>query len=312
MDNIPLMIKVSEMYYLDKLSQSEIAKKLKISTSTVSRILAQSLKKGIIKVEIVDIQKKYPLLQQKLKSRYQLIDAVIIDNLENERSIELKKTLGKVAAEKFFKLLKPGYLVGIGPGETMLEMINSMSRTKFVGGIRVIPLMGAWSRGSVEHECNKLVHLLSSKLDCDYYILPAPAYVSLKNVKDIFLNEPYIKEITSMWSSVDIAFFSTGVDTYSGVPVQMINEEEIIKKARRNKGVGDILGHIIDEDGKEIELELNEKLISIPLDVLKKIPLKVCVSGGPAKFRSIKGALESQLINVLITDKQTANLLLDE
>jgi DNA-binding transcriptional regulator LsrR (DeoR family) len=57
MDNIPLMIKVSEMYYLDKLSQSEIAKKLKISTSTVSRILAQSLKKGIIKVEIVDIQK---------------------------------------------------------------------------------------------------------------------------------------------------------------------------------------------------------------------------------------------------------------
>lgn len=316
MDNriysIPLMTKISEMYYYEKLSQNEIAKKLKISTSTVSRILTKALNEGIIKVEIIDIQEKHKLLEQKLKKRYQLLDVVVLNTIENIKPVELKKSLGKSAGEKIFDLLKPGQLLGIGPGETMLEMINSINPQKIIGGIRVIPLMGAWSRGPVENEVNKLVHLISSKLFCDYFILPAPAYVSSEEIKNILLDEPYIKEITSLWESVDIAIFSTGIDTYFGVPVQLVNEKDVIKKARKENGVGDILGNIIDEKGQEIKIELNKRLISIPLKVLKNIPLKICVSGGPAKFRSIRGALNSQLINVLITDKQTADLLLTE
>jgi len=73
----------------------------------------------------------------------------------------------------------------------------------------------------------------------------------------------------------------------------------------------DILGHCFDRNGAFIDSELERRLVSIPIDMLKKIPQRVSVAGGEQKARAIRGALLSGTITTLITDDKAAARLLD-
>ena len=48
------MIEIAKMYYLDSLSQDVIASRLHMSRSNVSRLLARSVKEGIVQITIND------------------------------------------------------------------------------------------------------------------------------------------------------------------------------------------------------------------------------------------------------------------
>jgi deoxyribonucleoside regulator len=77
------------------------------------------------------------------------------------------------------------------------------------------------------------------------------------------------------------------------------------------KAVGDIAGRIINEYGEELDIDYNRRLISIPIDVLKKIPKRVGIGGGQNKYRSVKASLEAGIVNYLITDYQTCLYILE-
>jgi DNA-binding transcriptional regulator LsrR (DeoR family) len=54
---------------------------------------------------------------------------------------------------------------------------------------------------------------------------------------------------------------------------------------------------------------LNERVIAIELADLTHVDRVVGIAGGRRKFAAIRGALRGRLINVLITDRSTAERL---
>jgi DNA-binding transcriptional regulator LsrR (DeoR family) len=54
---------------------------------------------------------------------------------------------------------------------------------------------------------------------------------------------------------------------------------------------------------------LDERVIGMDLERLKKPKRTVALAGGPRKFTAIKGALRGRFVNVLITDRFTAERL---
>jgi DNA-binding transcriptional regulator LsrR (DeoR family) len=74
--------------------------------------------------------------------------------------------------------------------------------------------------------------------------------------------------------------------------------------------VGDIALRYFDQDGRPICGELDERVIGITLEELKKIEWVVGVAGGVEKLQAIRGALLGKNVNVLITDQHTAMELL--
>jgi DNA-binding transcriptional regulator LsrR (DeoR family) len=80
-----------------------------------------------------------------------------------------------------------------------------------------------------------------------------------------------------------------------------------------NKGaIGDICLRYFDKQGKSIQSEVDDRVVGITLDELKKIDRVVGVTGGPQKEKVIRAALFGELINVLITDQQCAKKLLED
>lgn len=70
--------------------------------------------------------------------------------------------------------------------------------------------------------------------------------------------------------------------------------------------VGEISFRFYDRDGKPVETPLNERVIGISLEDLRKADRVMALAGGESKTEAIAGALRMGIIDVLVTDKFTA------
>ncbi len=305
-----LLMKASELYYYSRLSQGEIGRKLGVSSPTVSRMLQEAMERGIIEVKIRDTLARAKKTEDELKLRFGLEDAVVIEVPPGTEQNLRRQLLGRKGSELLPDYCARGSTLGIGCGVTMHEFVQSLDPSRRFPELRILPLMGGWGKEEAERETNRLASMMGRTLGCSFSYLLAPAIVSSKAVRDILLREPQILQTTHLWDTVDTAFFSIGPELreehFPYIPAEFLSMDE----ARRAGGVGDVLGRIIDDRGRETKFPYNDQLVSIPLEVLKKIPRRIGMGGGPQKYRGIRAALEGHLITVLITDLETAAYLL--
>src|SRR6056297_676303 len=73
-----LLIKISELYYKQDLKQQDIANKLKISRSKVSRMLSEARKRNLIKIKINYALADNLQLEKKFEREFDLKEAVIV------------------------------------------------------------------------------------------------------------------------------------------------------------------------------------------------------------------------------------------
>jgi deoxyribonucleoside regulator len=74
--------------------------------------------------------------------------------------------------------------------------------------------------------------------------------------------------------------------------------------------VGDLLYNFFDINGKLIDHPVNQRIMSIPLEQLRNVPLRVLSAGGAEKIDALLGAIKLINCNVLITNEETAKALL--
>jgi lsr operon transcriptional repressor len=80
---------------------------------------------------------------------------------------------------------------------------------------------------------------------------------------------------------------------------------------QRRGAVGDICFQFIDKDGAPVQSPLMQRVIGIDLATLKRARRVVGIAGGADKVPVILACLRGQWINVLITERKTAERLID-
>jgi DNA-binding transcriptional regulator LsrR (DeoR family) len=88
-------------------------------------------------------------------------------------------------------------------------------------------------------------------------------------------------------------------------------DDSDLEHIRDRGAAGDVCGSYFGLDGSDVHLEMNERSIALGHDGLRKIPERIGVGSGPEKPAGNIGAARSGLINVLITDEETAGRMLD-
>jgi DNA-binding transcriptional regulator LsrR (DeoR family) len=78
---------------------------------------------------------------------------------------------------------------------------------------------------------------------------------------------------------------------------------------RERGAVGDVLVHFFDRQGQPVNTPLDDRVIGMSLEQLKRVRRSVGVAGGGRKHEAIRSALLGGLVNVLITDRFTAEAL---
>ena len=87
----------------------------------------------------------------------------------------------------------------------------------------------------------------------------------------------------------------------------------LLKRVLCSQGtVGNICLRIYDADGAPVPTSLNDRVLSMRLDQLRRVKRVVGIAGGRRKFDAIRGALRGNWINVLVTDRFMAERLVKE
>jgi DNA-binding transcriptional regulator LsrR (DeoR family) len=310
MNKEDLLIEIATLYYYDKLTQREIAKRFGISRSNVSRLLTEARNRGIVEIKV---KQKIPLdydLQKEIKGRFSLKDVRILKS-SGLNYKEMLKKLGIIAASYLKTILERVSIIGMSWGTAIYEVVNAFE-SEFYQNIEVIQMIGGIGAENPDIDGTELARRLAKKVGGRYRYLHAPLIVENADIKKSIMMEKNVKEALQKVKKADVAIVgigSTDPTISSLVRSGYLNKKEL-NEIRKLGAVGDICAKHFDINGNICQIDLNERVIGIDTDVLKDINYVIGVAGGKAKASAILGVLRGGYINVLISDDQAIRDLL--
>lgn len=305
MDRRDLKINVAKMYYIEGLSQEEISKKIHVSRPSVSRLLQSCIKEGIVQIKIDDVSSFGKELGKKIVETFGINEAIVVPQSYSAEAD--KEKVGQTAALHIESMLSSGMLIGLSWGTTIYSIVKNIKPNSFIKD-DVIQLVGGTGNKTNDTDANMMAHNLAKALNGDSYILQAPFMVQSKILRDLLMEEPHIKNHFQKMKSIDLAVIGLGSTKpelsaqFRSGHINIVDSEKLINEG----AVGDICGSYIDINGHLCHSTLNDKMIAISLEELKRIPTVIGVAAGEKKADVILGALRGRYIDVLITDERAA------
>ncbi|MBT7122914.1 MAG: sugar-binding transcriptional regulator [Clostridia bacterium] len=305
-----MLIGIAKMYYIEGLSQEQIAKEVHVSRPTVSRMLKQSVFEGIVQIRIDDVSSYGLELGKKLRQKFgvrQVIVTPLSDNLE-----ESKNNVGAAAARYLESSTQNCSLLGIAWGTTIGQVVKNVQHSP-QRKMDIIQLLGGVGNRTKDTDANMMALTLSKAFNGDSYLLQAPFMVQSKVLRDLLLDEPHIRthfEKIHEAGAVVIGLGSTDPELSAQFRSGHITYEDA-KKLRAEGAVGDICGRYLDINGNQCHTALNDRMIAVTLQDIKNIPTVIAVASGEKKTDIITAALRGKYIDVLITDESAAVSVLE-
>lgn len=310
-ETIRLINTILTLYYLEELTQTEIAQRLGFSTAKVNRLLLQAREQGYVNITIRTPFQQLFELEDRLKAVFGLQDAMVIPSLAETSSTPLN-ALGNIAAEFLLEHLRDGDVLGIGGGTAISAIVQALAPSRSYQ-VEVVPLLGA-VQGEITHDVNYLTTQMAERLGAKAYQLHAPAFVDTREHCETLRRMGPVKEILDIARRANIALVGVGtVDAEVSRFVQFtaLSAEDMKHIAEECGGVGDINAFVYDIEGKACAHEYADRVLGLTLAELKNIPYRIGVAGTAAKALPLYGALRGGYLHALITDETAARGILE-
>jgi DNA-binding transcriptional regulator LsrR (DeoR family) len=308
---IRLITKVARMYHERGIRQVDIAETLHLSQARVSRLLKRAAELGIVRTVVAVAQGVYTDLEESLESRYGLGEAVVVDVEGSHRDITA--ALGSAGASYLETTLTGGERIGISSwSETLLGVADRMHPLRVAGAESVVQLVGGLGAASVQTEGNRLLSELARLIGATAVFVPAPGLVGNKTVRESLLGDAAMDSVAAEWGRLTMALVGIGslppspLLRASGNAVDPADQDRLLAAG----AVGDVCLRYFDSAGVLVRSDLDDRVVGIGPDALRRIPRRIGIAGGESKHAAVHAALSGGWVNVLLTDTGTAEALL--
>lgn len=307
-DQLRLLARVARMYHEQGMRQPEIAAQLHLSQSRISRLLKQAVDLGIVRTVVVLPPGIYSDMEDRLKERFGLRDAVIVDTGGATDPIP---ALGGATADYLQSTLTGTDVIGISSwSETLLAAVDALPRLP--GAARaVVQLLGGVGDPNVQLLATRLAGRLAEQTGAEPYLIPAPGLVGSLRVRRALEHDDTVTKVMALWADITVALI--GVGSLSPSPLlrhsgNAMTEDE--QSDLRDRGaVGDVCLRFFDAAGVPVRSPVDDRVLGITPRALKAIDRRIAVAGGHRKASGIAAALRGGWANILITDIDVARCL---
>lgn len=304
-----ILVKVAHMYYGADMKQSDIAKKLGIDRSTVSKYLKRAKETGIVKIFIA--QDNFETIESQLEEKFNLKEVYIVPSSENKD--EVYSNLGKAGLNLLKRLIKDKMVIGFNWGRSMGAIGYQAAIENFPAvDADFVPLVGGSESLDVDLHVNTICYKVANAFQARSHYLYAPAITKNTETKKAIINDTNYLRIQDLWDKLDVAFLGIGSPTSASNVIWTDGlKSEYITFSFGNRIIGETCTRFYDKNGNEVPTEVVDRTISIPFSQLHKVKYVIGVAASDEKVPAIYSALKGKLINILITDESTAKKLLN-
>jgi DNA-binding transcriptional regulator LsrR (DeoR family) len=300
-------IRIAWMYYVEGLTQSEIADRLGIGRVTVIRNINEAIRQREVKIWIEGDVAECLELEAQLKVAFNLRDSVVIP--EPSLVANTTKAIGVAAGMYITDTLTDDMTVGLGWGATLYESLQTLAPRQ-LENVQVISLLGGIVQAR-RYNPSEFAWQFARMVGADCYLLTAPAVVDSAETKETLIEKCGLRDVLRRAERLDVAVLSVGTlaPDSTAFRFNLLSDEDRTALIRLG-AVGDLLFNFYDRDGKLVDHPINRRVISIPLSQLRDVPKRIIASGGNEKVDTLLGAIKLIDCNVLITNEATARELL--
>jgi len=304
-----LTIRIAWYYYVNNMTQQQIADRFGLTRVRVNKVLANSRETGVVQIRINSKLASCIELEHGLQELFGLSRVTVVPTPEDPKMIF--RVLGVAVAPTIHDQLFDGCTVAVGWGRTLRQAVLE-TQSRALQGMTVVSLLGGLHYGSA----NNTVEIASSFAGLfggSHYYLAAPVYAPSALYRDMILAEASVQDVLGKAKNADLALVTVGDLTERSLMFElgMVSAEDA-RTLKATGAVGDLLGRWLDRDGVEVNHPLNRRAISLELEDLKRIKKVVLVSGGPYKADIIRAVLLRNFVHELVIDEVTAQQLLDQ
>lgn len=303
------LAEVAGLYFVDGLDQREIAGRIGLSRSTVSRMITEARELGIVEIRVNRPLPVDDSLRQMAIKEFPLQNALILST-PGIHGPRLQR-VGALAAQYLESTLQENTTIAISWGTSLAATVDGLSGNRNTGN-KVVQMIGAAGSRHPEVDGSELARNMAAKLGGNHIALNAPLIVDDPALAQALLREESVAQVLDMAATAQMAVIGLGGmrPEISSLLRSGFAKEEDLQEVQTAGGVGDAGGHILSVDGTTIHSKLSERTVGLDESRLRAIPTVLAVATGIEKVEIIHAALRSGIVNAIATDDETMQAVL--
>lgn len=307
-----LVYAAARLYYTEEATQLDVASQLGVSRATVSRLLAEARRRGIVRIEVIAPQDFFDAdLETSLAAALHLDRVYLSSPLPPPTPARpTVEVMGSVLAPAVARSLRdanllPGDVLLVSSGRTVYEV--AQYEMAELPGVLVVPTVGGNDQPEPWYQTNEITRLVAGRIGGRPNYLFAPALPG-PDLHASLTADPSIQPVLRLWSQARCALMGIGAPPLlrSDIPQFVPTGSASLRSA-----VGDVCSRFYDRDGRAVDFPGRERLIAIELDLLKQVPIGIGVAVGKDKVDPIVAGAAAGFFNQLVTDPATATAIME-
>jgi DNA-binding transcriptional regulator LsrR (DeoR family) len=312
-NELRLISRVAQMYHIEGQRQADIAQRLRLSQATVSRMLKRAEAEDIVRTTVIPPVGTYTDLEGELRQRFNLPEAIVVECSE-DREGAIMARIGEAAAHLLEVTLSAGDIIGVSSwSQTIFKMVENIHPQKSAQAKYIVQTLGGMGDPSVQTHATQLTTRLARLTGAEPKLLAVQGVISSREAKLLMMADPFVRETIELFGSISVAIVGIGAVEPSELLARsgnIFSSRELADLADAG-AVGDISLRFFDAQGQAVKTPLDDRVMGISLDDLAKVDRVIALAGGEKKTIAIAGALRIGIIDTLVTDKFTAQKLID-
>ena len=301
-------IRAAWLYYIEGLTQEQVARVLNMSRAKVIRLLAAARESGVVRIRIEAKGTTQLALERRLVDAFGLEHAFVAPSPADPAATAA--IVGEAAGAFMADHVEDGMSIGVGWGETLSMSLKAIG-TRMRDRLSVVSLLGGMTHSRAINP-SAVARRMADAFGAECYQLTAPVFVASEATRQALWAEPGLAALRSRAKRVQTAFVSVGdLSENATLFREGLLPRTELASLRRAGAVGDVLCQFVDRDGRVVDHPVTRRVVAFPIDDLRRVPTVVIAAGGARKANAIGAALKATRAHVLITDEAAASALLE-
>lgn len=307
------MYQAASRYYVHAETMETIAHHLKISRSTVSRLLKEARDTGLVRISLADHQGSASPLSTSLSQRFG-VRVHMVSVRENANEKVRMERVARMAGQLLTAVVEDHDVIGVAWGVTLSNVVRYLGRRPLVDATVVQVNGSANQHDSGLPYIGEIMQSFGDAFDAQAVLFPVPAFFDQAEAKSVLWRERSIQQVLRLREQVDIAVFGVGAlkarvpsHVYSTGYMDPAEMEQLLSEGV----VGDVCTVLLREDGSYADIAYNERATGPTPAELARIPRRICVVADPSRAPALIGALRAGTATDLVLDDGTARAVLN-
>lgn len=302
------LIRAVELYYYEGMTQAAISERLGCTRWTVGRLLKEAHERGIVQVSVRHPHSRSNQLEKQLVRSFGFKDVRVVPT--QPTPAENLTLVAQTAADYVYDIRPRPDAVVVGGGATTAAIARAMP-DGWTSGVTIMAATPA-PRGIDDTLSGATLRIMAKRGYGVWRTFDVSPITADVEQAERLRKDPQIAATLYLMGQSDLVVYSPDVagrrTTLVRSGEQPVEEMDLLEEAG---AVGVVLNRYINTEGEPVSEDVEARTLGMDLDQVRAARVSIAVGYGVAKRPAFIGIAKSKLANVLVTDSEMAEFMLD-